>query len=114
MDYIPPRKRPKGKIYLGRLVAFFAERRKALGISQVQLGERLGVADRLVNKWECGDRQPALFMAMLWAEALDCDLVLVPREVTYGWPRKPKGKSKVSSELRQAERLHILKQSRGA
>ena len=33
---------------------YIAEKRKALGLTQKQLGEELGVTDRAVSKWENG------------------------------------------------------------
>ncbi len=51
-------------------------RRIELGITQEQLGDRLGVASGLVAKWECVDRLPSLFMLICWAGSLG--LVLVP------------------------------------
>ena len=37
---------------------FIAERRKALGFTQMQLAERLGITDRAVSKWETGRAMP--------------------------------------------------------
>ncbi len=51
-------------------------RRIELGMTQEQLGDRLGVTSGLVAKWECIDRLPSLFMLICWAGALN--LVLVP------------------------------------
>ena len=43
------------QIKIGR---FIAERRKAVGLTQMQLSEQLGVTDRAVSKWECGKAMP--------------------------------------------------------
>ena len=37
---------------------FIAERRKLLGLTQIQLGEKLAVTDRAVSKWETGRTMP--------------------------------------------------------
>jgi len=37
---------------------FIAEKRKALGLTQMQLAERLGITDRAVSKWETGKSLP--------------------------------------------------------
>lgn len=58
--------------------------RDALGMSQAQLGKRLGVRSSSVDKLEENERNRTVQMATLQraAEALGCDLVyaLVPRE----------------------------------
>lgn len=36
---------------IGRLIA---AKRKELGLSQRELGDRLSVTDKTVSKWECG------------------------------------------------------------
>lgn len=37
-----------------KIGGFLAERRKALGLTQRQLAERLGMSDKSVSKWERG------------------------------------------------------------
>lgn len=37
-----------------KIGAFIAARRHALGLTQAQLGQRLGVTDKSVSKWERG------------------------------------------------------------
>ena len=37
---------------------FIAERRKSVGLTQMQLAERLGITDRAVSKWETGRALP--------------------------------------------------------
>ena len=41
-----------------KIGAFIAERRKAKGLTQLQLAERLGITDRAVSKWENGRSLP--------------------------------------------------------
>ncbi len=41
-----------------RIGAFIAERRKAQGLTQLQLAEQLGITDRAVSKWENGRSLP--------------------------------------------------------
>jgi len=59
-----------------QLITQFAKRRNELGITQVQVDERIGVATGLVAKWESGNRKPTLFNAHCWAEALGCNIKL--------------------------------------
>lgn len=39
---------------LEKIGKYIAAKRKALGITQVQLAERLGMSDKSVSKWERG------------------------------------------------------------
>ncbi len=43
------------QVKIGR---FIAERRKGVGLTQMQLAEKLGITDRAVSKWECGKAMP--------------------------------------------------------
>jgi transcriptional regulator with XRE-family HTH domain len=64
------------------LIAHLVAHRHAIGLSQEQLCEKLGVSDGLVNKWESGVRMPSSFYLMCWCIALE--LTLVPTEITHG------------------------------
>ena len=46
-------------------------RRKELGLTQDDVNYKLGVADRLVSKWECGIRTPTSFNLLCWAQVLE-------------------------------------------
>ena len=37
---------------------FIAARRKAVGLTQAELAEKLGITDRAVSKWETGRTMP--------------------------------------------------------
>ena len=37
---------------------FIAEIRKQLGMTQKELAEKLGISDKTVSKWECGNSIP--------------------------------------------------------
>ena len=65
--------------FLRDLVAKMVRRRHDLGITQEELNHRLGVADRLISKWECGTRTPASFHLYCWADALQSELTIVPK-----------------------------------
>ncbi|MDN5201499.1 helix-turn-helix transcriptional regulator [Fulvivirgaceae bacterium BMA10] len=49
-------------------------------MTQEELNHRLGVADRLVNKWECGLRTPTSFNLYCWADALDAKLKIIAND----------------------------------
>lgn len=59
------------------------QRREDLGISQNALDHAIGTTTGVVAKWEGGFRSPTGFNLYCWANALRCDLVLVPK------PEKP-------------------------
>ena len=52
------------------------KRRQKLKISQRQLGERIGVTDYLLSKWEGNHRRPTGFLLWCWAESLGLKLVV--------------------------------------
>ena len=41
---------------------FISERRKAIGLTQKELAERLGVTNKAVSKWETGGGMPDVSM----------------------------------------------------
>lgn len=51
--------------------AFIAQRRKALGLTQKELAERLLVSDKAVSRWETGVGYPEVTMLPLLAQTLD-------------------------------------------
>lgn len=57
------------------LIGVLITTRKAIGMSQEQLCERIGVSDGLVNKWESGARLPSSFYLMCWCIALGLRLI---------------------------------------
>ena len=57
--------------------AILAERRRALGWSQLELACRLGVSQGLVCRWERGAIVPPVRAWLAWADALGCGLVIV-------------------------------------
>lgn len=62
---IHPRRKPR---------LFMAERREEANLTQKQLGERLGVSDVTVSRWETGERRPDLNAQAAVAEALGIEL----------------------------------------
>ena len=56
------------------------QRRIELGLTQMEVDGKLGVADRLVAKWECGLRIPTMYSFSLWAEGLEMDVILRPKD----------------------------------
>jgi DNA-binding XRE family transcriptional regulator len=72
-----PLDRRAPKPFLGEVIDQLILRRKALGLTQPDLNDRIGVADRLLSKWECGERMPSGFLLFCWARALGGRLVFV-------------------------------------
>ena len=68
--------------FLKDVVSQLIKRRKELDVTQENLNLDLGVADYLVAKWENGIRTPTSFHLYCWADALSCDLMIIPRDFT--------------------------------
>lgn len=66
--------------YLADIVKPMVKQRKELGLSQEDVDAILGVADRLVSKWECGVRTPTSFHLYCWADALEGQMVFLPNK----------------------------------
>lgn len=71
---------PTRKDFLHKMVSQLAKRRKELGMTQEELNYKIGVADRLVSKWECGLRTPNSFNLLCWAQALNAEFILVAND----------------------------------
>jgi len=69
-----------GKNFYEQLIPQFVQRRKELGITQSTLDNDMNIARGLVSKWEVGIRKPSGFLFCCWAEALDCEIILKPKE----------------------------------
>ena len=65
-----------GEQFHNQVIPQFVALRKALGISQLEMDEILGVAKGLVSKWECGIRKPSGWLFCCWAEALGAEIQL--------------------------------------
>ena len=66
--------------FLEDVVKRLIKRRLQLGMTQDDLNHRLGVADRLVSKWECGVRTPTSFHLYCWADALKSKMTIVAND----------------------------------
>lgn len=66
------------KDYLKDVVKELIKQRKQLNLSQEELNARLGIADRLLSKWECGLRTPTSFNLYCWALSLGLKLTVIP------------------------------------
>jgi transcriptional regulator with XRE-family HTH domain len=62
------------------LVAELIARREALGLSQRNIAPAVNVGQPSIVHYESGHSVPSAPRLFLWADALDCDIVLVPRE----------------------------------
>ena len=48
--------------------------RKAAGLSQVQLAEKVGVQQRDISRWENSLREPGVLIVKAMAQALGCSM----------------------------------------
>ena len=67
--------------FLHDVVKELVIQRHRLGVTQDELNNILGVADRLVSHWECGVRSPTAFHLYCWADALKAKLAIIPNEI---------------------------------
>ena len=56
---------------LEKIGKFIAEKRKAKGLTQLDLAERIHVTDRAVSKWECGRSMPDSSIMLELCEVLE-------------------------------------------
>lgn len=61
----------------GDAAPILANRRRALGWSQLELAIRLGVDQALVCRWELGHITPTVPSLLAWADVLGCAVVMV-------------------------------------
>lgn len=84
--------------FLKEVVLLLIARRLELGITQDELNHKLGVADRLVSKWECGIRTPTSFHLYCWADALESMVTITAND----------NSPSVSDEMEKAVNDNIL------
>ena len=53
---------------------FIAELRKEKGLTQKQLAEQIGVSDKTISKWECGNGLPEMSSIPVLCEALGINM----------------------------------------
>ena len=54
-----------------KIGAFIADRRKKVGLTQMQLAEKLNITDRAVSKWECGRSLPDATLMLALCDILE-------------------------------------------
>lgn len=69
-------KKKKNDKFWNDVILPFIERRHKMGLTQMDVNEQIGVADKLVSKWECGMRRPNVYNLYNWAEVLKCKIEL--------------------------------------
>ena len=62
-----------------KTVSAIVKARKKCNYTQAQVDYKIGCADGLVSKWECGDRIPSFFMLVCWSQVLDVEIKAVPK-----------------------------------
>ncbi len=61
-----------------QVIKQLAKRRYELEVTQEYMNHKIGCADRLINKWECGSRLPSAFSLWCWVTSLG-------GEITFNW-----------------------------
>ena len=78
-EFLEAQEAPLREDFLQDVIKELAKQRRLKGLTQKVVNGRLGLADRLLNKYECGIKTPGCFTLYCWADLLDCDLQIVPR-----------------------------------
>lgn len=67
---------PEGRRLFDPVIRQLVAVRQARGLRQADVDELIGCAERLVSKWECGEKYPSNYMLVLWAQALNVKLIV--------------------------------------
>ena len=73
---MPYQVKKKNDKFWNDVILPFIERRHEMGLTQIEVNDMIGVADKLVSKWECGMRRPNVYNLYNWAEVLKCQIKL--------------------------------------
>lgn len=78
-DFLIKNDPPTREDFLKNISKHLAKLRQLQGWTQDKLNHRLGSADALVSKWECGIKTPTGFNLYCWADALSERLTTMPK-----------------------------------
>ncbi len=56
---------------IARRLSFFREK---IGLTQTELAEKVGVSDKVISKWECGETKPSVDVLPALADAFDISI----------------------------------------
>ena len=65
------------KEFYATLTRQLRDRRKALGLTQLDVAMKIGVSDYMVTKWEVGLKMPTAFGLMCWCQVLGVQLMVL-------------------------------------
>ena len=82
-DFLSEQELPTRTDFLWEVSKRLAELRRHKEWTQEKLNAMLGIADRLLNKWECGDKTPSGFSLYCWADSLGERLATIPKDTVY-------------------------------
>ena len=66
----------EGRRFFDPIIDQLIAARKARGLTQDDVNEMIGCAERLVSKWECRHKYPSSYFLVLWAQALGVTLTV--------------------------------------
>lgn len=61
------------------VIRMLADRRRELGLSQIDLCRLINTGQNMISHWETGRHDPRLSKVLKWADALGYELVIRPR-----------------------------------
>lgn len=62
------------------MVNFLRNRRIELGMSQTQFGQKINMMSQNINRFETARRKVGLDTLMMIADALDCEIIIIPKD----------------------------------
>ena len=86
---------------------FISERRKALGLTQLQLAEKLYISDKAVSKWETGKSMPDVSIMLELSKALNISVqeLLIGEVVTMDDKNNEKVLLDMAKEIEQKNKI---------
>ncbi len=87
------------EVFKKRIAENLVKYRKAAGLTQLELAERLNYSDKSVSKWERGDAVPDLYVLMQMAELYQVSMDELLSDVPAAKPAIPKKRRRVVSTL---------------
>ena len=63
-----------------QLIHALVRQRRHMGFSQEEVAHRMQVNEKLISRYECGDRRPSGYTLQSWARVLGCRLALYQPE----------------------------------
>lgn len=96
----------------GKVGRYIASMRKQKGMTQEQLGERLGVTGKTISRWETGKYMPDIdkLQELSAFFNVSLDALLAGEQITDGTRKQPISPSSEDSAFALQDRIHYFKE----